>query len=319
MRDEVRILKQFCKGIGVYGSDAKNLGISGYICELLVIKYGTFENVLKAVSKMEAGEIIDIENHLDSMKKEEMEKHIKKLFRNQPLIVIDPVDSERNVAAVLSSENFIKLAKKSREFIKRPAKNFFYPESRPLNAKEFKMLQERKTKFFSVSFQKPDVIDDIIYPQIRKTVERISTLLIHSEFEILRKFSFVDEKTGRAFLIFELECWELPLISSMKGPPVVDTKNSRNFLKKYSNPLFGPFVEDNKWTIDKKRNFKTADMAVKDFLKKSPKKLHESGIPEHISKAIFKSRIIQHDEFWKMARDNKNFSSFMREKYFEPM
>ncbi len=31
-KDHVRLLKQFCKGIGVYGSDAKNQGISGYIC-----------------------------------------------------------------------------------------------------------------------------------------------------------------------------------------------------------------------------------------------------------------------------------------------
>ena len=39
--DEVRILKKFLKGIGCYGSDLKTEGFSGYLCELLIMRYGT--------------------------------------------------------------------------------------------------------------------------------------------------------------------------------------------------------------------------------------------------------------------------------------
>ena len=46
IREEIRKLKAFAKGIGVYSADAKVKGFSGYLLELLVIKYGTFENVL---------------------------------------------------------------------------------------------------------------------------------------------------------------------------------------------------------------------------------------------------------------------------------
>jgi tRNA nucleotidyltransferase (CCA-adding enzyme) len=37
MSKEVRLLKQFCKSIEVYGSDIRTLGFSGYLCELLTI------------------------------------------------------------------------------------------------------------------------------------------------------------------------------------------------------------------------------------------------------------------------------------------
>jgi len=47
-RDEVRLLKAFCEGVGVYGAEAKVQGFSGYLCELLVLRYGTFRGVLEA-------------------------------------------------------------------------------------------------------------------------------------------------------------------------------------------------------------------------------------------------------------------------------
>src|SRR3989449_473357 len=46
--DEIRLLKAWAEGIGVYGAEAKILGFSGYLCELLVLKYGTFRGVLEA-------------------------------------------------------------------------------------------------------------------------------------------------------------------------------------------------------------------------------------------------------------------------------
>ncbi len=36
--DEIRLLKAWAEGIGVYGAEAKILGFSGYLCELLVLR-----------------------------------------------------------------------------------------------------------------------------------------------------------------------------------------------------------------------------------------------------------------------------------------
>ena len=48
--DEVRLLKQFLKVIGIYGAEIKVGGFSGYLCELLIIKHRSFMGLIDAVS-----------------------------------------------------------------------------------------------------------------------------------------------------------------------------------------------------------------------------------------------------------------------------
>jgi len=58
-------------------------------------KLQNFLNLLKAATKWKAQEIIDLEKFY---KKEEYNL-LKKIFKNQALIVLDPTDKNRNVAA----------------------------------------------------------------------------------------------------------------------------------------------------------------------------------------------------------------------------
>src|SRR3990172_2012435 len=60
-RDQVRLLKAFCEGVGVYGAEAKIQGFSGYLCELLVLKFETFRGVLEAAAGWRRGEPIELE------------------------------------------------------------------------------------------------------------------------------------------------------------------------------------------------------------------------------------------------------------------
>ena len=61
-RDDIRLLKQFLKNIGVYGAQARVEGFSGYLCELLIINYGSFERLLKEACAWQRP-VIDIEGH----------------------------------------------------------------------------------------------------------------------------------------------------------------------------------------------------------------------------------------------------------------
>ena len=47
LRGEVRLLKKFMQGIGVYGAEIKVGGFSGYLCELLVMNYGSFAKAIE--------------------------------------------------------------------------------------------------------------------------------------------------------------------------------------------------------------------------------------------------------------------------------
>lgn len=297
LRDEVRLLKQFCKGIGIYGSDTKTEGISGYILELLAINYGKFENVLKAVSKWEYGQVVDVENHS------------KKQF-DDPLIVIDPVDKKRNASAALSIKNFIEFKKKSKQFLEKPSIDYFFPKKKHLTKTQINELKKRETKFLGIVFDRPDVVDDTLYPQIRKTKKRIGKILWENEFKTIREMEWCSP--SKCIILFEMEIWDLPYIKKMIGPRVKIENRSKEFLNKYQN--YNPFVEDDKWIVEKPREFKNADDLLRNLLKQ--KNLRERGFGSKIESKIKKGKIIENKNLWKMIKKDRSFSGFLRKQYF---
>jgi tRNA nucleotidyltransferase (CCA-adding enzyme) len=300
MMDETRLLKQFCKGIAVYGSDVKNQGFSGYICELLVIKYKTFLGVLKAASLWSAPQIIFFG-----------EKPQKRF--SDPLIIIDPTDACRNAAANVSADNFVKFVEKARQILKRPAKKYFFPEKpMPLSTKEIAELKKRGTLFVAIEMKKPGVIDDILYPQLRRSLKRLDGILRENEFVVVRSYEWIGKEM---VLFFEMEVWSLPLIKKMVGPPIFSKVHSKEFLSKYSkNALFKPYVEDKRWVAERPREFIKATDLLSFFARKSMKDLEASGIPSYIAKPMKKSKIVEN--VWMLVKKQKDFSAFLHEKYF---
>ncbi|WP_293032734.1 CCA tRNA nucleotidyltransferase, partial [Natronococcus sp.] len=101
---DVRLTKQFLKGIGAYGSDLRTSGFSGYLTELLVVEYGGFRPLLEAAADWQPPVELDPMDH-------------GRASFSDPLIVIDPTDPERNVAAVCAAENVARLQHYAREFL----------------------------------------------------------------------------------------------------------------------------------------------------------------------------------------------------------
>ncbi len=303
LRDDVRLLKQFCKGISVYGSDAMHLGFSGYICELLVINYGRFEDVLKAAAEWHAPEILP------------SGKGAKK-FTDQPLVIIDPVDENRNAAANINAENFVRFSVNAKKYLQSPDEEFFFPKkAKALAANEVVLLKKRETKFVAILFKKPDVIDDVLYPQLRRAVNRMEGLLRHSEFFPVRSYEYVSG--SEAMLVYELEVWTMPRIKKMTGPPLFSKKHSDEFLSKYKNGII--YIEGINWVAEKEREFKTALHLLRDFMKKSKGELEKQGIPNNIAEQMGKARVLEHDEFWNYVKGNSEFSAFLRKKYFDSL
>src|SRR6056297_2777402 len=63
MAGEVRVTKQFLKGIGVYGSDLRTRGFSGYLTELLTVEYGGFREFVAAAADWQPPVRFDPEAH----------------------------------------------------------------------------------------------------------------------------------------------------------------------------------------------------------------------------------------------------------------
>jgi tRNA nucleotidyltransferase (CCA-adding enzyme) len=280
---DVRLLKQFLKGIGCYGAEVKVEGFSGYLCELLIIKYGSFEETLEAAATWSSSETIII-----------TEKSDKKRFGSPALIFIDPTDPERNVASALSKENLTLFIHASKEYLRLPRRSFFFPKKRILSRKALlEKFKRRDTHLLALSFNTPDVIDDIIYSQIKKTIKFLGKKLEESDFSIVNSGFFVGERTA---LVWELQYIELPFAKLHLGPRV-NSENEADFLKKHkrsNKALTSPFIKKDRWAVFLKREHFNGEELLSFFL--SAKDLRTRGVPSHIALAIQKGFMILKDE-----------------------
>ena len=252
MKNQVRLLKQFTKGIGVYGAESKTEGMSGYLIELLIICYGNFKEVVEAASRWKLGQVIFPKN--------------KRKFEGDALIVHDPVDSSRNVASAVSIQSFSRFVYAAKEYVKKPSELFFFPNPRSTYSLESiqSFVLRRNTGIIVIELNRPKLIDDNLYPQIRKTLEGIVSTLQRGNVSIIDSAYEVEEKSVK--FAIEVESLKLPLIKPHYGPPVW-SENAHSFIEKWKSNKFKPYVEDGLWKVIICRD----DTSVTSYLNKNLK------------------------------------------------
>ncbi len=292
--DDVRLLKQFLKGIGAYGAEAKVQGFSGYLCELLIIKFGSFMNLIEAASQFKHGVVLYLEKPPKDLKK----------FKGDAMIFIDPVDENRNVASAVSEEKFSLFVHACREFLKNPRESFFFPKPRVVKKERIaELIKRRRTGFIAVSFEKPDVVDDILYSQIRKALKLIRGYFNQREFRVYGSAYHVDSSI---VFLFELESLELPEAKVHLGP-FIGSSHEERFLSKHSNSqraLTKPFIQGRRWAVVLRRRITTAEECLRWAL--------SMPMPSHIASALKKGyKILQDMEVLNL---DKNFLA----EYLDP-
>ncbi|WP_435361418.1 CCA tRNA nucleotidyltransferase [Haloarchaeobius sp. DFWS5] len=243
---DVRVAKQFLKGIGIYGSDLKTEGFSGYLTELLVLEYGGFHEFVEAAADWQPP------IHHDP------EDHAARSF-DDPLVVIDPTDPERNVAAVLAPRNVARLQHHARALLADPTVERFFPESpAPLDAEAVQVhLDRRGTWPVAVRFTPPDVVEDQLWPQLRRSLSGVVSELDRRGFEPLRWAAFADET---AILLVECAVSERPAIERHEGPPIHVRQHATGFYQKYAEAdSYGPFVDDDRYVVERERDVRTPE------------------------------------------------------------
>ncbi len=256
-KKEVRLFKQFLKGIGCYGAEAEIEGFSGYLCEIIVLKYGTFQQLIEQVQQWKYGEklTLDERTYPDF---------------TTPLIFIDPVDAERNVASAVSNEKFNLLIKACQEYEKNPRLSFFFPNTvQPWTLQEIKKEIDGK-EFIGVKFPKPAIIPENLYPQIRKSVRVIRELCEQYGFTIINDTFTVEKKN--VYIILEPKTKIISKTVLHMGPPVALKKNADDFLKKWldnSRTIKKPYEKDKRWYVEIEREFTD----IKDLLENQVRQL----------------------------------------------
>ncbi|MDO5860607.1 CCA tRNA nucleotidyltransferase [Methanobrevibacter sp.] len=254
-QDEVLLLKRFMAMTGTYGSEFKVGGFAGYLCELLIIHYGNFENTLKAAINWKFGHIIDLESYGTSNQ-----------FKD-PLIVIDPTDKNRNVGAALRLDKMAEFIQSARNFIFSDNKaDYFYPIERNLN--KLDLIQEfdkRNSDFIAIKFEIPNMPLDTLHPQLKKTTEALERKLNSEEFNVFKADYWSDEILN-CIILLEMASSKLNNVKVNKGPKVFITQACENFAAKYGRE--NCYVDGDFLVHTQNREFVNAHDLVKHVLTK---------------------------------------------------
>lgn len=306
-KQEVIILKKFLKGLGLYGSSLKTKGFSGYLCELLIYKYGSLESLIAAAPDWQRKEKIDPEGHWQSDTGISVPKHLWQRFKEDILVVIDPVDPERNVASVLSHENYSKFIYECWKFNRQPASDYFFPSApKEPDLKRIKRKVERRGQMLVIESEKPDeVVDDILYPQLRKAMRRIDKLLAKHEFELFDQGLFVDSEAGKIRLLFNLKVWKLPPARKRQGPRVYH--NSQH-LKQFTDKYDYVWVEDDRLVTIIDRDHQQCQDLLRNFL--SQDDLEGKGVPSHLAQVLEEGEV-RELKAGDIKQEDKNWNQFL--------
>ncbi|AGB02234.1 CCA tRNA nucleotidyltransferase [Methanoregula formicica] len=244
--DDVLLLKRFAKAGGIYGSDQMTEGFSGYLCELLVLHYGGFTPLLNAAAEWKPRTLIDVENH------------VAKEF-DEPLVMIDPVDPKRNVAAAVSVDRMAEFVELARGYLESPSAAFFeLPQEPPIAREDLeKLLDGRGTSLFAITFATPPYIEEIVVPQLKRSTLAISEFLERNGFAV----HHADYRMGKeeSLILVELLVSRLPAIRSHAGPPVWNRVNAEKFRAKYlMSDLPGPYIVNGRYETEVPREFRHA-------------------------------------------------------------
>jgi len=225
---------------------------------VLISYFGSFEKTIKKISGLKKGQIIG--------------KSTRKF--DSPVVIIDPVDDNRNLGTAISMDNLGRFVLASRVFLKKPSKKFF---KKPVS----KCIMKNNDKIVVVQFKFKARSDDIIWGQIKRASNALKTQLELGGFTVLRNSSVKDEKENAA-LVFLLHAKKIENSLVRSGPEISSKEHCEKFIAanlKKSQLMW--INEEGKMQSLQKRKHDDVKLFLRDILKNN---LKNSGIPKGLEK-----------------------------------
>ncbi|UZE94136.1 MAG: hypothetical protein IB618_00995 [Candidatus Pacearchaeota archaeon] len=275
LANEIRLAKAFCYGTDCYGAESYIRGFSGYALEVLVSYYGSFVNFIRAASKWkipiskESRIVVDPKKYYKS--KNQVFKELNEAKLHSPIILIDPVQKERNAAAALSFKTFTRFIKACKDFLKTPNEKFFFKEAFDINAWK-KKARKDKARFVALKTISTKKKVDIAGAKLKKFYEFLFFYMKKNGFKILSGTFDFDEKSLISKFYFILKEPEKYYV--VAGPPTnIDVKYLKAFKKKWKKA----FVKKERLYAKAKRKIST----IRELVKTIPRsQLKDMGIKE---------------------------------------
>jgi len=185
---------------------------------------------------------------------------------------------------------------------------FFFPKDVKLLSPRSldRKLKKRATRIFCVVFRSPDVVPDVLYPQLRKTERALVTRLAQEGFEVMRSDIWTNSKSA---ILLELSVAKLPWARTRVGPP--SNMESRDFIREHiksKRRLAGPLVDvAGRLVFELKRERTDALDLLKDIMEE------RAAFGKHVAQSVAKGYKILEGSKLKVLLRDEGFRKFLSE------
>ncbi|MFH1331796.1 MAG: CCA tRNA nucleotidyltransferase [archaeon] len=256
LADDIRLAKAFCRAQSCYGAESYIRGFSGYVLEILVIYYGSFKNFVKAVANWKQKEHIDVMKH---------GVELNRAKTQSPLILIDPVQADRNAAAALGREQYDKLIAAAKKFLSSPSEDFFVRKEFSLDDLKKKAKGKSLVVFEAVPLKGKE---DVVGAKLLKAFNYIRNLFLREGFTVYDSSWYWD---GNAFFYLIVNPGLLPEFKIHVGPKASQQRHSSRFREK--NRKYAVYEDRGRLCAKIPRRFRDASSFSKNLIKDENLKL----------------------------------------------
>lgn len=259
MKKEIMLTKAFMKSAGVYGAESYMKGFSGHVVDILTIHSKGFISLLRQCQKWKQGQVIDYYNY----HKGRAMMNLNRSKTQSALIIVDPIDPYRNASAVLSNEKFEQFRKRAAEFLKKPSKEFFFPERFDID-KIKKKADSKKARLIVIDAKALSGKEDVVGAKLLKALEFIESQLKMNDFNVI-ECEWNWDKSDRAIFWIITQREDLPETKVCEGPPVKLKEYYENFRRVHRN--LGIFEKNGKVYANVKREFRNPVLFIRNLIK----------------------------------------------------
>jgi len=295
LRREARLLKMFAKGIGTYGAEIRIGGFSGMLIDTLVLYYQSFMETLRHASSWTKGTLLEIGKPEGIVSPREKDPNVD-------LVVIDPVDPNRNLAAAVRPDKLWSFVAAGRQFLRNLGLWYFFPpEFKPKTRQQFaKRIDDTRHEILAITFKHPVLVPDVLWGQLMKLERSLLDIMAREEFSPYRSALWSDEAKESA-IVFEAGLTTLPAVRLQKGPPVSKSEDSKSFLEKHlkaRDTARGPWIEGDRWMVERKREI----LSIRDLVKSAAREeAYGLSLPKQLGESFRKSvKVLQDREILSM-------------------
>lgn len=243
-KQDVRLLKALLKAARCYGAKEEIRGVSGYLAELLILAHGTVEATLEwATNGFPHPITFDTEP--------------ERAF-HEPLIVIDPVDPNRNAAAAVRAPTLGRFQEAAAAFRQDPHPRYFTPPPPTrLDAEQaLTRCQARNTRIIALAFPANGYdVDDPIHAQLRRALTLATEQLTRQQTPVHATHTHLEEpqENRRGWILIEANEQALHEPIRHRGPPAHLEDHARAFRERWEgNPKAAGnvFEDDERLYVD---------------------------------------------------------------------